>query len=116
MPTLAAGDVVLVDKRLRPHAGDVVVAVHPTKPDLRVVKRTLKVDASRCHLVSDNPTAPGAADSETFGPIELSAIIGCVTSVIGSALRAWATWLELSAAMLLMRVLGRCGSFSRRIR
>lgn len=81
-PTLHAGDLVLVDTRARPAEGDVICARHPLDAQTQVIKRVAYIDGSHLFLRSDNPDAPGAADSNRFGLVELSSVIGVVTSVI----------------------------------
>lgn len=60
IPLLRADEEVLVDpaayRRQSPRIGDIVVAWHPTRSDLRVIKRIVQVDKDdRCSLRGDNP-------------------------------------------------------------
>ena len=83
-PTLRAGDLVFVDTRVR--AGlvaddDIVVARHPHRSDLTLVKRVAFTDEhGRLYLQSDNTQEPEAADSRSFGPVEFGSVLGRVTS------------------------------------
>ena len=60
--------------------GDVVVARHPFKTSLRVVKRVESIDAGRCTLMGDNPAA--STDSRNFGTIPLTDLLGKAVSRI----------------------------------
>ena len=85
-PTLAPGDVVLVDPRAFRHGripawDDIVVARHPQQPDLEIIKRVAIVEADgQCLLLSDNPAA--GTDSRQFGTVPVSALRGRVMSKI----------------------------------
>lgn len=82
-PTLRAGQVVLVDERAVPTTGDVVVAVHPRRAGLKIIKRMADGSTGAGWvLASDNAAEPNSEDSRTFGPVASSAIIGRVTSVV----------------------------------
>ena len=82
LPSLRHGDDVLVKPvstttPLLPH--DVVVCLHPFKPNVRMVKRISEVFyGGGCYLSSDN--AAEGTDSRSFGVVERSLIIGKVTS------------------------------------
>lgn len=67
-PVLRSGDAVLV-RRGRPRAGDVVVGVFRTRPDLLVVKRAVRPTADGWWLESDNPRVTD--DSRRFGPADV---------------------------------------------
>lgn len=81
LPTLAAGQFVLVDEQRTPVAGELAVARHPFEPDLLVVKRvgTIEPDG-RFVLVSDN--AEAGTDSRSWGPIDPQAVEGTVTMLL----------------------------------
>jgi len=86
-PTLHAGDIVLVDNRAfltnSPMVGDVVLATHPRRADVEIVKRVSLVDAEMgCYLESDNRSEPDAQDSRTFGFVEPDLLVGKVTGTI----------------------------------
>jgi nickel-type superoxide dismutase maturation protease len=83
VPLLEPGGEVLVDPRAyrqkSPHPGDIVVARHPYRTDLRLIKRVAKVlDDGRCVLEGDNPSE--STDSRVFGAIPPERIVGRVTS------------------------------------
>ena len=80
-PALCPGDWLLVcrtiipGRTLRVRPGQVVVARHPGRPDLLVVKRAARREHDGWWLDSDNPAA-GAVDSRTFGTVPLALIEG----------------------------------------
>lgn len=81
LPTLAPGDQVLVDlaayRRARPRLGDLVLARHPYRTDLRLVKRVAGVSADgRCTLAGDNPAE--STDSRSFGAVPCELVLGRV--------------------------------------
>jgi nickel-type superoxide dismutase maturation protease len=82
-PTLHAGDWLLVRRRVRPgrpvraRPGQLVVARHPGRPGMLLVKRFARRDAAGWWLSSDNPAA-GAVDSRAFGPVPEPLIEGRV--------------------------------------
>ena len=85
-PHLQAGDEVLVDPRAyqrnAPQPGDVVLAQHPYRRDMKLVKRVEAVldgDNDRYRLSGDNPGE--STDSRTFGNIPRADILGRVTSI-----------------------------------
>lgn len=82
LPTLKAGDLVLVNKNAfkttLPKAGDVVVAWHPNESQLAIIKRVASITpAKQIDLRSDNPLG---SDSRQFGVLSLDKIIGKVTA------------------------------------
>ena len=80
-PTLADGDKVLVDAKGYIAVGDVVLAKHPYKSDVKVVKRVSEIAGDgRLTLSGDNPTE--STDSRAFGTVSLESIIGKVTSIL----------------------------------
>ncbi len=83
-PTICEGDHLLVKpagkRRTLPVAGSIVLALHPWHDDLTIVKRVARADAEGVWLVSDNPAL--GEDSELFGPLSPSRILGQVTSRI----------------------------------
>jgi nickel-type superoxide dismutase maturation protease len=60
---------------LRVRPGQVVVARHPERPDLLIVKRAARRERGGWWLASDNPAA-GAVDSRAFGVVPPSLIEG----------------------------------------
>src|ERR1700744_859131 len=65
-PALHPGDwrVAPPPRRIRP--GQIVIARHPGRPDMLLVKRALRPAGGRWWLLSDNPAA-GAVGSRRFG-------------------------------------------------
>ena len=82
-PALRPGDWLVVrrtmvpGRSLRVRAGQLVVARHPGRPGLLIVKRAARLDAAGWWLASDNPAA-GAVDSRAFGAVPASLIEGRV--------------------------------------
>jgi nickel-type superoxide dismutase maturation protease len=82
-PLLKPGEEVLVNpwayRRMPPKPGDIVVARHPYRTDLRLVKRVAAVLADgSCLIEGDNSSE--STDSRSFGPLALKQILGRVTS------------------------------------
>lgn len=82
-PTLKEGDVVLYNTRAYrqqyPTVGDVVIALHPARSDLKIIKRVQTVTSDgRVFLVGDNPAE--TTDSYDFGHVPIDEILGQVTS------------------------------------
>jgi nickel-type superoxide dismutase maturation protease len=82
-PALRPGDWLLVRRGLRAghppriRPGRLVIARHPGRPDLLLVKRAAWRGPHGWWLESDNPRA-GAVDSGDFGPVPLDLIEGRV--------------------------------------
>jgi len=82
-PALRPGDWLLVRRSLRPGRpprigpGQVVIARHPIRPDLLLVKRVARREPGGWWLESDNPGA-GAVDSRAFGVVPPELIEGRV--------------------------------------
>jgi nickel-type superoxide dismutase maturation protease len=82
-PALNPGDWLLIRRavgtrrplRIRP--GQLVVARHPRRPDLLIVKRAAHREPGGWWLAADNPAA-GGADSAGFGVVPPSLIEGRV--------------------------------------
>jgi len=82
-PTLTAGDVVFVDTRAPIDENDIVCARHPDDPSLVIIKRVGFTDEDgQLFLLSDNPFADDAADSNRFGRVTPDRVEGVVTSVL----------------------------------
>jgi nickel-type superoxide dismutase maturation protease len=84
-PHLRPGDRVLVDpnayRRRAPGVGEVVVADHPFRSDVRWVKRVVALTSTGAlELVGDNPDE--STDSRTQGAVPLHQVRGRVTSVL----------------------------------
>jgi nickel-type superoxide dismutase maturation protease len=67
-PALRPGDWLLVRRTRRIRPGQIVVARHPVRPDMLLVKRAGHPVDGGWWLESDNPDA-GAVDSRRFGPV-----------------------------------------------
>ena len=76
-PTLGSGEVVLVRPSKIYGVGDIVLAEHPYKSSVNVLKRIDRIEPNgSLHLVGDNPAA--STDSRTFGAVSIESIIGKV--------------------------------------
>lgn len=79
LPGLKDGDVVLVDPYATPEIGDVVLARHPFKKSVQIIKRIKEISPEgRYFLVGDNPAE--STDSRTFGAIPAKDILGKAVS------------------------------------
>src|SRR6187402_3530021 len=68
LPSLRSGDRVLIDPKGSVEAGDVVLARHPYKSSVRILKRLTSIGPDgRIYLSGDNPA--DSTDSRTFGTI-----------------------------------------------
>jgi nickel-type superoxide dismutase maturation protease len=76
-PTLHPGDWLLVLRTRRVRPGQLVVARHPSRPTLLLVKRISRREAGGWWLRSDSPYAP-TLDSRSFGPVPPSLVEGRV--------------------------------------
>jgi nickel-type superoxide dismutase maturation protease len=79
-PTLRSGALVVAERlkastRLR--AGDVVVARHPERPGLEIIKRVHSIDAEGSVFLLGDNAAP-STDSRNFGPITRDQIVALV--------------------------------------
>jgi nickel-type superoxide dismutase maturation protease len=75
-PTLAHGDRLLCHYGARVRAGSVVVAQHPLRQDLIVVKRAVERRDAGWWLLSDNSLVE--SDSRDYGPVPDDLILGRV--------------------------------------
>ena len=80
LPHLASEDRILINQRSRPKRGDVVVAWHPRKPGVRLIKRLHWLDANGMQLLGDNPSA--STDSRQLGAIPNALLIGVAVSCL----------------------------------
>jgi len=76
-PALRPGDWLLVRRTRRIRAGQVVLARHPGRPEMLIVKRAARRVDGGWWLESDNPDA-GAVDSRRFGPVPAALVEGRV--------------------------------------
>jgi nickel-type superoxide dismutase maturation protease len=75
LPTLKDGDAVMIVATRSIKPGDVVLADHPYKSSVKMVKRVHAIDGEgRYSLTGDNPAE--STDSRTFGSLSLEYIQG----------------------------------------
>ncbi|NEQ39100.1 MAG: nickel-type superoxide dismutase maturation protease [Okeania sp. SIO3I5] len=82
-PLLKPGEEILVDTRayrhFLPEIGDLVVAEHPLRQDLKIIKCVAFVnEKGDCFLMGENKEE--SSDSRSFGCVSSQQIIGKVTS------------------------------------
>ncbi len=77
-PTLVDGDIAkfesVEDTAFR--IGQIVLAKHPFKTDLILIKRISSINENGVFLVGDNPDPTASEDSHNFGRISVEDIIG----------------------------------------
>ncbi|MEV0666664.1 nickel-type superoxide dismutase maturation protease [Actinomadura luteofluorescens] len=78
LPGLRPGDWLIVRDGARPVPGAVVVAGHPERRELLIVKRVSHRSADGWWLESDNQRAPGGRDSWDFGAVADDLVVGRV--------------------------------------
>lgn len=79
LPTLAHGDKVLVRSTVSVAVGDLVLANHPYRSNVKVVKRVDSItEDGRLTLLGDNPAE--SSDSRVFGTVSIESIVGKVVS------------------------------------
>ncbi len=76
-PALRPGDWLLVRRTRLIRPGQIVLARHPGRPDMLIVKRAARRVVGGWWLASDNPEA-SAVDSRRFGPVPEALIVGKV--------------------------------------
>ena len=77
-PTLKDGDVVLIDKHATVDIGGVVLAQHPYKTSVKIVKRVAAREQNGdLILAGDDPAE--STDSRAFGAVSIQSVIGKVT-------------------------------------
>jgi nickel-type superoxide dismutase maturation protease len=75
LPTLNNDDVVLIEQTTNVVGGDIVLAQHPYKRSVKMLKRVENIDENgRFSLVGDNPDE--STDSRTFGTVSIEYIYG----------------------------------------
>ena len=75
LPTIADGDTALIDLRAPVAAGDIVVAEHPFKQSVKILKRVASIDVDGNYVLSgDNPSE--STDSRSLGVFARRSIIG----------------------------------------
>ncbi|WP_395110339.1 nickel-type superoxide dismutase maturation protease [Actinomadura sp. SCN-SB] len=80
LPALRPGDLLLVRTGARVGAGDVVVARHPERDGLLIVKRAGHRSGDGWWLESDNQRAAGRQDSWDFGAVPDRLLVGRVVA------------------------------------
>ena len=77
LPTLEDGDAVLINPRAKFETGDVVLANHPLKQSIKMLRRIEEISADgKFHLTGDNREE--SSDSHTFGSVSVDHILGKV--------------------------------------
>ena len=75
LPLLKDGDGLLIDPDAEVVPGDIVLAKHPFKKRVMIVKRLAEVDENGNYvLIGDNPEE--SSDSRTFGALSKKHILG----------------------------------------
>jgi nickel-type superoxide dismutase maturation protease len=75
LPALKDGDYVLINPSADYRAGDIVLAQHPFKQSIKIIKRVREITPEgRYFLVGDN--APESTDSRSFGALAAKDILG----------------------------------------
>jgi nickel-type superoxide dismutase maturation protease len=78
-PTLEDGDLVYIEQSVTTKIGDVVLAQHPYKQSVTMLKRITAIDENgRLELLGDNPSE--STDSRTFGSVSIEYIKGKVVA------------------------------------
>jgi nickel-type superoxide dismutase maturation protease len=100
MPTLSPGERVLFDRLAyvieEPRVGDVVLARHPARREVRIVKRVLEVIGEGEYvLLGDNRNE--STDSRTLGSFRREDIVG----------RAWVVYWPVERFRVIDRTTGR---------
>ncbi|MFG2090141.1 MULTISPECIES: S24 family peptidase [unclassified Spirillospora] len=80
LPGLRPGDWLLVRAGACLVPGDIVVARHPERPGLLIVKRAGHRSGDGWWLESDNQGAPGRRDSWDFGAVPDALVVGRVVA------------------------------------
>ena len=77
LPCLKNGDEVLVKHVIKPQVSDVILARHPYKKSVTILKRISEITKDgKYFVIGDNPN--DSTDSRTFGTIPLDDILGKV--------------------------------------
>ena len=79
-PTLKDGDAVLINPKEKVSEGDIVLANHPYKQSVKILKRVENfTEKGDLYLVGDNPESLESTDSRSFGAVPLKYLIGKAT-------------------------------------
>ena len=88
-PTFEDGQILTFEVEIDPCEvvpGDVVLASHPFKLDVKMVKRVRSInDEGRFFLVGDHPDPTSSEDSHNFGHLDTTAILGRWTGEVKRA-------------------------------
>ena len=77
LPTLKDGDIVIINSYAELAKNIIVLANHPYKQHVKIIKRISKIDENgNCFLIGDNPNE--STDSRTFGIISPKDILGII--------------------------------------
>ena len=80
LPTLKDGDVVLINRVAKVAAGDIILANHPFKKSVKIIKRVKEfTEKGELYLVGDNTGLMESSDSRAFGAVPLKYLIGKAT-------------------------------------
>lgn len=75
LPNLKNGDGILIDADAKISIGDIILAKHPFKKSVIILKRLAEIDQNGNYfLVGDNPSE--SSDSRTFGALSAKHILG----------------------------------------
>jgi nickel-type superoxide dismutase maturation protease len=75
LPNLKDGDGILIDSDAKISIGDIILAKHPFKKSVIILKRLTEIDQNGHYfLVGDNPSE--SSDSRTFGALSAKHILG----------------------------------------
>ena len=78
LPSLKNGDVVLINPKAKLEQGDIVLANHPYKKSVKILKRVKEfTENGDLFLIGEN--ADESTDSRIFGTVPLKCLIGKVT-------------------------------------
>ncbi len=75
LPTLRSGDAVLIDPQAVFETGDIVLAKHPFKQSVKILKRIGEIsEDEKFFLIGDNKNE--SSDSRSFSTISKNEILG----------------------------------------
>ncbi len=78
-PALRSGEQVIIKKSAKLKVGDIVIARHPYKKSVEIIKRIKEIDeGGKYFLIGDNKDE--SSDSRTFGAVSIEYIKGKVIS------------------------------------
>ena len=80
-PTLSDGETVQFEK-MNPDnlgVGQIVLATHPLKSKIMIIKRIKSLSEGKVFLIGDNPDPNASEDSHNFGHVRQSEILAILT-------------------------------------